>query len=177
MIREELEPEAAHGALVVTPDGVPTLRHRASSGAQTATVTGKSLKSPVWLRLDRSGASLTASLSNNSRGWKTIGTVHVPMGEVVTVGLVATNGSSPRARHAPLFITPSRGVALQYRPVWGGEKLPSGRPSSCRSLLAASNPPRRNNPRVRVARRQGLEPPSSDRCPPRRYANRWPGRN
>ncbi|MEK8224995.1 hypothetical protein NKG05_00750 [Oerskovia sp. M15] len=48
--------------------------------------------SPRWLRLERSGATITGSESTDGRRWTTVGTAHLEgLGETVLVGLFAAS--------------------------------------------------------------------------------------
>jgi ABC-type transport system involved in multi-copper enzyme maturation permease subunit len=62
---------AAYAAVMVTPEGV---RAESSSGAA---VTGSSSAAPRWLKLTRSGASVTAFESADGAAWSRVGTVEL----------------------------------------------------------------------------------------------------
>jgi len=75
MIRESLDPSAAHVLLDVTPSGLIELLTRESSGAETQWIGGASpAPFPVWLKLARSGTRMTALASSDGSTWQDVGT-------------------------------------------------------------------------------------------------------
>ena len=75
MIRESLDPSAAHVLIDVTPSGLIELLTRESTGAETRWIGGLSPRPfPVWLKISRSGTRITASASSDGSTWQDVGT-------------------------------------------------------------------------------------------------------
>jgi regulation of enolase protein 1 (concanavalin A-like superfamily) len=87
MIREQLAAGSKHAILDVRPGGAVEFMARASTGGSTSYVAGASQAPPAWLRLVRSGTTLTASVSSNGSTWSTVGSTSVSMATGVYVGL------------------------------------------------------------------------------------------
>jgi hypothetical protein len=90
MIRNDLTASAIHAALVVTPGNGVAFETRTQAG-QITTYTGSTGVAPVWLRLVRSGSTITASTSGDGVSWTAVGTQTVALGSSVYVGLAVTS--------------------------------------------------------------------------------------
>jgi regulation of enolase protein 1 (concanavalin A-like superfamily) len=92
MIRESLEPDAAHASLIVTTDGKAKFRRRLSTGDITLSdgPSAGTTSMPKWLRLRRTGDTIAAAISDDGVHWVA---VHLPqelhLGASVYVGMVA----------------------------------------------------------------------------------------
>jgi hypothetical protein len=73
MIRQSADEGSAHVVLDAKPDGGIEFMTRASTGGSTSFIAGASVTSPVWLRLDRVGSTVTAAVSTDGAAWKTLG--------------------------------------------------------------------------------------------------------
>jgi len=93
MIRESLAPGAANAFSYVTGGTIYGFQRRRSSGAATfaTVVTAATPAAPRWIRLDRSGDTLTTYLSTDGQAWTFAGTDVVVMAPTVLVGLAATS--------------------------------------------------------------------------------------
>jgi len=70
MIRESLDPSAAHVMIDVTPSSLVEVLTRTSTGAETQWVGSLSPTSfPIWLKLTRTGAAFDAWASNDNVTW------------------------------------------------------------------------------------------------------------
>jgi regulation of enolase protein 1 (concanavalin A-like superfamily) len=90
MIRESLLPSSRHVSLLASAAGFSVRTRTATSGATASlTVTPGS-----WLRLERAGGTVTASVSSNGVQWtvKSVQTVTMPL--AVYVGIAVTSRSS-----------------------------------------------------------------------------------
>ncbi|KRV46633.1 hypothetical protein AQ490_12240 [Wenjunlia vitaminophila] len=102
MIRTSTRQGAPYAAVVVTPEhGVRFQSH--------LSIVGSADDGPRWLRLDRSGASVTASVSADGTDWRRLGTVRL-------------RGLPPRAE-AGLFVGSPEAVRAQRQ--FGGENVTS----------------------------------------------------
>jgi len=95
MIRETLEPGSAHAMVVIQSSSGITFQDRPSTSAALATVaTEAGITVPYWVRLSRSGNTLTGERSPDGSNWETMGTANVLMQADVYVGLCLTSGNA-----------------------------------------------------------------------------------
>src|SRR4051794_36492907 len=95
MIRSSLSANAAEIFTGVTPAPGVTLQSRSSAGASTTSagfLTG--MGAPRWVRLARTGSSITASMSVDGSAWTKINTMTVSLSSSVYVGLAVTSHSA-----------------------------------------------------------------------------------
>src|SRR5262249_2712274 len=91
MIRETLAAGSRHAFMALTPgNGLAFQRRVATDGVSTHTA-GAVSGAPVWVRLVRNGATITASSSTNGSTWTQVGGDTVSMGAQVFVGLAVTS--------------------------------------------------------------------------------------
>jgi hypothetical protein len=95
MIRETLDPGSKHAAMLVTPsNGILFERRLATSGGTSLTVVS-GLAAPYWLKLTRSGNTLTGFRSADGKSWTRVGSAaSVPMATSVYVGLAVSSNSN-----------------------------------------------------------------------------------
>ncbi len=91
MLRQSTAENAAHVLLDITPGGTVEFMKRASSGASTTLVTYGSQVAPAWLRLSRTGSTVTAAVSANGSTWTTLGSTSVTIPASASVGLAVTS--------------------------------------------------------------------------------------
>ncbi|MDQ3555754.1 MAG: S8 family serine peptidase [Gemmatimonadota bacterium] len=91
MIRESLNANSKNAMVAVTPSNGVTLQYRTSTGGSSGYKRGGSGSAPVWLRLKRSGSTITASRSADGSSWSTIGSVSISMNSTVYIGLATTS--------------------------------------------------------------------------------------
>jgi regulation of enolase protein 1 (concanavalin A-like superfamily) len=91
MIRASSAPESANVLLDLTPSGAIEFLERSSDGASTAGIAGSSLSFPGWLKLERTGTTVTASISGDGSNWTTVGTTSLSIGADALVGLAVTS--------------------------------------------------------------------------------------
>jgi regulation of enolase protein 1 (concanavalin A-like superfamily) len=91
MLRQSLTATSAHVLLDVTPDGTVEFMTRASSGASTTLVTYGAQVAPAWMRLSRSGSTVTAAVSANGSTWTTLGSTSVTIPASAYMGLAVTS--------------------------------------------------------------------------------------
>jgi len=91
MVRESLNADSAHAMTVLTPlNGVAFQRRIATAGVSTNTNQYVS-KFPYWVRLTRTGSTITAFQSVDGTTWKQVGTETITFGNDVFVGLAVTS--------------------------------------------------------------------------------------
>jgi hypothetical protein len=90
-IRESLAPNARHASMVVTTDGKAKFRRRMSVGGLTLSdgPSAGSIALPRWVRLRRSGDSISAHISTDGLSWQQVHTTQlIPLSTSVYVGLI-----------------------------------------------------------------------------------------
>jgi regulation of enolase protein 1 (concanavalin A-like superfamily) len=91
MIRELLEPGSTHAMIVVTPGNGVSLQRRVNAGAGSDETTVTEITAPQWVRVTRSGNTLTGEYSANGSNWTTLGSVDIAMLADVYIGLCLTS--------------------------------------------------------------------------------------
>ena len=75
MLRNSLSSTAANVLLDMRPGGDVEFMTRAADGGSEAFLAGTTLAAPAWVRLDRTGSTVTASVSADGTAWTAIGSV------------------------------------------------------------------------------------------------------
>ena len=89
MIRASLDGSSAHVLLDATPSGGIEFMTRAAAGGTTSYVAGSTQTAPSWLKLARTGNTVTGYVSADGSSWRTVGSTTVTLGSSVSVGLVS----------------------------------------------------------------------------------------
>jgi len=106
MIRESLDPGSKHAMVVVTPGNGVALQNRPTTNQASLSINEVGLVAPYWVKLTRTGDSLTAERSEDGLTWVPItadaaaSTLTISMANDVYIGLalVSNNaGASPTA--------------------------------------------------------------------------------
>ncbi len=90
MVRSSDAADAADVILDLRPTGDIEFMTRSSNGGLTAYLGGAVQSAPVWLRLTRSGSTITASVSTDGQSWSSVGSTALPVGPAL-VGLAVTS--------------------------------------------------------------------------------------
>lgn len=90
MIRDNLEADSAHAFMGATPQGVDQFIRRTVAGGDSRSTHHSSAGFPTWVRLQRDGHTVTASVSGDGESWDVVDELTVEMGEQVYVGLAVT---------------------------------------------------------------------------------------
>jgi hypothetical protein len=91
MIRETLDANARNAFMLVSAAKGVALQWRPTPGAASLKAAGSLSAPPRWLRLVRSGATITGFESTDGATWTTVGTATVAMTSTVYVGLAVTS--------------------------------------------------------------------------------------
>jgi regulation of enolase protein 1 (concanavalin A-like superfamily) len=91
MIRSSLSPSAAHGLMFVSAANGMKFQRRNASGGLSVSTAGPLVAAPRWVRIVRTGTTLTASTSADGQTWATVGSDTVALGSVAYVGLAVTS--------------------------------------------------------------------------------------
>jgi beta-glucanase (GH16 family) len=87
MIRETLDPGSKHALVDLTPSHGTEFIRRTTTGANAVSNFHTGTAVPYWVRLDRSGDTLTAYDSADGVNWNLVGSATVPMATTVYAGL------------------------------------------------------------------------------------------
>lgn len=91
MMRDGLSAGAANVILDVRPtNDVEFMQRKSAGGATTFYATAKA-PPPGWLRLSRSGGTITAAISADGITWSTLGSTPASMSSTIQVGLIVTS--------------------------------------------------------------------------------------
>ena len=93
MIRETVDPGSAQALMLVSYSKGQAFQRRTVAGGASASTAGPAVGAPYWVRLQRSGATLTAYSSPDGVTWTQVGTDTVAMGANVLVGLAVSSHS------------------------------------------------------------------------------------
>jgi len=91
MIRGSLSAGSPHAFMLVSAGKGASFQRRTSSGGASASTAGSLSTPPRWVKLTRSGNTLTGFESSNGSTWTQVGSDTVVMGSAVYVGLGVTS--------------------------------------------------------------------------------------
>jgi regulation of enolase protein 1 (concanavalin A-like superfamily) len=93
MVRNGLAAGAAHAFMIQTPTttrGTAFQRRSTVNGTTTHTA-GPAVAPPYWVKLVRSGDTITAAVSPNGTTWTVVGTDTIVMGTTINIGLAVSS--------------------------------------------------------------------------------------
>jgi regulation of enolase protein 1 (concanavalin A-like superfamily) len=93
MIRADLTPGSAHAMMMVTPGKSNNFQRRPAANGVSVGTTGAAVKAPYWVKLTRSGTTVTAYESADGVTWSTVGTATIALPADVLVGLAVSSHS------------------------------------------------------------------------------------
>jgi hypothetical protein len=120
MIRNSLSPSAAQAFMLVAASpakGVPFQRRTADGGITTST-SGSQSTAPRWVKLVRSGVTITAFESPDGTAWTRIGSDTFAMGRTVLVGLAVSSHVTGTAATATFDNVSVTAGAAASAPAW-----------------------------------------------------------
>jgi hypothetical protein len=91
MIRSSLAANAQFAFMIVSAGKGTALQYRTATGGAAASITGTPAGALTWVKLVRSGNTITASQSVNGSSWTTVGSVSIAMGATVNIGLAVSS--------------------------------------------------------------------------------------
>jgi regulation of enolase protein 1 (concanavalin A-like superfamily) len=96
MLRDSTAPGAPHVVLDLRPNGTIEFMTRQTSQGETTYLGGDTVTNgTAWLRLNRTGTVFTASVSDDGRAWRTVGSASIPgFGTSTYAGLAVTSHAS-----------------------------------------------------------------------------------
>jgi hypothetical protein len=91
MIRASLTPGSRHAMMIASPRKGLAFQRRTVDDADSAHTAGPSVTAPIWVRLERSGDTITAWISNDGLSWSFVGGETISLPTTVFVGLPITS--------------------------------------------------------------------------------------
>jgi regulation of enolase protein 1 (concanavalin A-like superfamily) len=91
MVRESTNPDAPDVILDVKPDGGVEFMTRDAAGGSTTFLGGASLLFPVWLKLTRTGSTVTGYVSSDGLTWTLVGSTPFSVAGHPLIGLAVTS--------------------------------------------------------------------------------------
>ena len=91
MIRESLAADSVNAMMVVTPGNGLSFQRRLATGGSSFSTPGGAASAPYWVRLARSGNTITAYASADGLTWSLVATETIAMATDVEIGLVLTS--------------------------------------------------------------------------------------
>jgi len=91
MIRETLTGPSKHAMMIITPGNGAAFQRRTSTGGASTHTAGGVVTAPYWVKLIRSGNTITGYESTNGSVWTLVGSDTVTMATDVYVGLAVTS--------------------------------------------------------------------------------------
>jgi hypothetical protein len=93
MIRESLAADSRHASIFGTPANGITFQHRTGTGAVTTNSAGPLVAAPYWVKLVRSGSTLTGYASADGADWTSVGSTTISLPSSIFVGLALSSHS------------------------------------------------------------------------------------
>lgn len=90
MIRDTLDPGAGFASMALTPGQGAIFQWRALAGAPASSIGLAGMAAPYWVKLARSGATLTGYVSSDGTTWTDVGSATVATHGIAYVGLAVT---------------------------------------------------------------------------------------
>jgi len=87
MIRATTSAGSAYAFMLVSPSKGSAFQYRSSDGGLAASVAGPAVAAPYYVKIVRSGNTVTGYVSSNGIVWTTVGSATVSMGSTVDIGL------------------------------------------------------------------------------------------
>jgi beta-lactam-binding protein with PASTA domain/regulation of enolase protein 1 (concanavalin A-like superfamily) len=94
MIRADLTPGAPQGMMMVTPGKGSNFQRRLLAGGTSIGTAGAVVSAPRWVKLTRSGNTITAFESANGTTWSTVGTATIALPATAFIGLAVSSHSA-----------------------------------------------------------------------------------
>lgn len=91
MIRESLNANSSNAAMLITPSNGFNFQYRNGTGAGSTAAGSASGTIPGWVRITRSGNTLTGFYSTNGTSWTQTGSVTISLPSSVYIGFFATS--------------------------------------------------------------------------------------
>ncbi|MFO8008656.1 MAG: PA14 domain-containing protein, partial [Candidatus Brocadiia bacterium] len=93
MIRESLTGGSKHAMMALTPGNGAAFQYRTTTDGSSSHAGGSAVTPPYWVRLVRSGDTLTGYESSDGSSWTEVGSATISMATDVYIGLPVTSHS------------------------------------------------------------------------------------
>lgn len=100
MMRDGLTADAPHVVLDIRPTNDVEFMQRATRGGPTTFYATGNAPPPYWVRLARSGSTVTASISPDGVVWSVVGSTSASLSSTIQVGVVVTSASGTQLNRA-----------------------------------------------------------------------------
>jgi hypothetical protein len=94
MIRESTTSGARYAAVLITPGDGARFQRRSTTGGTTSNTRISGVTAPEWIKITRTGNTLSGFCSSDGATWTKIGTKTISMGSTVTIGMGVSSCSS-----------------------------------------------------------------------------------
>jgi len=96
MIRENTDPSSKHASMLITPSNAVFFQRRLATGGATSqtVLAGAGITAPYWVKLVRSGDTLTGYWWSTGTSWSPLGSDTISMDADVLIGVVVASGAS-----------------------------------------------------------------------------------
>lgn len=94
MIRETLTGGSKHAMMCISRSNGAAFQRRTTTDGTSTHTAGSSVSAPYWVRLIRSGSTLTGYISSSGSSWSQVGSATISMNTNVYIGLPVTSHSS-----------------------------------------------------------------------------------
>lgn len=91
MIRESLTAGSKHAMVVVSPSSGISFQRRATTGGTSTSTTVTGITAPRWVRITRSGNTLTTDYSSDGTSWTSLGSASITMAANIQIGLAVSS--------------------------------------------------------------------------------------
>ncbi len=133
MIRERIDPGAAHAMVVLTPENGVALQYRPTMNGPSLSVDEPGPVAPYWVKLTRSGNTFKAERSEDGVNWVSItadpaaSSVQISMATNVYIGLAVTSTNANAVTGAEFSAVATTGnVTGQWQTASIGREQPEG---------------------------------------------------
>ena len=97
MMRESADAGSAHAFMLVSAGKGLAFQRRTATGGLSTSTSGGSSTAPYWVKLARSGQTITASVSSDGNTWRVVGQETFSMASTIDVGLAVSSHDVTRA--------------------------------------------------------------------------------
>jgi regulation of enolase protein 1 (concanavalin A-like superfamily)/phosphatidylethanolamine-binding protein (PEBP) family uncharacterized protein len=94
MVRASLAADAPHASMFVSSGNGMAFQRRLTAGGDSTHTPGSGSQVPMWLKLEKRGATITAYESTNGTAWTTVGAATLTLPATFYVGLAVTSHST-----------------------------------------------------------------------------------
>jgi regulation of enolase protein 1 (concanavalin A-like superfamily) len=112
MIRASLNANSAQAFMLVSYSKGLAFQRRTTTGGISTSTAGALVGTPYWVRLDRTGTTITAYQSADGNNWVLVGSDTISVGQTIFIGLGVsghTTSSTATATFDNVEITPTGG--------------------------------------------------------------------